>query len=85
MTRKDYVKIAAALRAANPVLPENRDACPDSMEGYNAAVTTWRVMAAGVARELAADSPRFDAVRFFVACGVFESVAQYMADELEHL
>ncbi len=55
MTRKDYVLIAAAIKAASaaPGYPER-----------NAFV------AFSLADALATDNPRFDRVRFLKACGV---------------
>lgn len=54
MTRKDYVLIAAAIRAAD-----------DGM-----CHITIRHLANELAAALAEDNPRFDRERFLIACGV---------------
>jgi hypothetical protein len=61
MTRKDYVLIAAAIKAAYQTFdkPSNH---------ANGA----RHVAHTLADTLATDNPRFDRDRFLTACGVFE-------------
>jgi len=61
MTRKDYVRIAAAIAASRPV----------EVSGHRGE---WRAalfcVASKLGTELAADNPRFDYERFMTACGV---------------
>lgn len=56
MTRKDYIRIAEAIRAAAEM--------PNMHRG------TVLSLAASVAETLASDNPRFEAKRFFDACGI---------------
>ena len=56
MTRRDYVRIASALRRSQPFADE-----PHSFE-------QWTDDVRGIADVLAADNPRFDRSRFFAAC-----------------
>lgn len=68
MTRKDYVRIAAALKA-------QRDNIEDTSYRRNAKahewfVAGWEVTARSVADALQADNPRFDRDRFYRAAGV---------------
>jgi len=60
MTRKDYVKIAAAIR-------QHVEA--NSAESYQ---TAFSMIAKSVADVLADDNARFDRQRFLTACGVNE-------------
>ena len=57
MTRKDYVALACALRAA----------LPDSASALE--VLQWRADCDAVARVCALDNSRFDRDRFMDACG----------------
>lgn len=62
MTRKDYIKLAAAMKEAMQETARSPRAI-----AWNDAVT----YAAGrVADALASDNPRFDRARFLTACGV---------------
>jgi hypothetical protein len=58
MTRKDYVRIAAALAKARRLCETQ-----NQRRGVERAA-----LCIGV--ELAADNPRFDRARFYVACGM---------------
>lgn len=62
MSRKDYVRIAQALRDARPLDPPT----DDYKYGY---LRAWNVTVESIAYELAQDNPRFDPVRFRKACG----------------
>lgn len=63
MTRRDYVRIAAALRAAYP-----SDGPRNSGDlSRLAAGMQWHACADELARVLAADNPRFDRSRFMAA------------------
>ena len=54
MTRKDYVAIAAALKAVRE----------------QATIPSWQSCCECIAATMAADNPRFDRARFLKACGV---------------
>ena len=65
MTRKDYIVIAAALRAARPHWTT------DAGREFEAApLQTHRLSCECVADALGQDNARFDRSRFLVACGV---------------
>lgn len=70
MTRKDYIAIAAALRAENPaIVPEVPT--PDPVAAYfrqGLAHGHYRATVA-IAAMLGAENPRFDRDRFLVAAG----------------
>lgn len=57
MTRRDYVRIAAALREARPEYEASRRSV---YEGWHRAMVA-------LAAALAAENPRFDRDRFFAA------------------
>jgi hypothetical protein len=61
MTRKDYVLIAAALKAARDEIP---------VGGAGAEYLANSVAARHIANALASDNARFDRARFLAACGV---------------
>lgn len=65
MTRRDYVRIAAALALARPT-DEPRNGGDLSRL---AAGMAWRACIAEVSIALAADNPRFDRERFMRAAG----------------
>lgn len=65
MTRKDYIKLAAAIHAASaatlPLFAKSAEHIPEYVrEAY----------AAEIAVVLAADNPNFDRARFLTACGL---------------
>ena len=60
MTRKDYVLIAAAIKAAATEYPDERPDAEQQQED----------VAFSIAEALASDNPRFDRERFLKACGV---------------
>lgn len=62
MTRRDYVKLAAALRNARPW---NADA-----NRFAPGPVAWLACVFGIAFALAAENPRFDSARFLTASGV---------------
>ncbi len=68
MTRKHYVKIAAALLAER----ENMDATSyrRNDEAHRWFIAGWEVTVRKVADTLASDNPRFDRARFYVAAGL---------------
>lgn len=65
MTRKDYILIAAALRVARPAVIPGSNVI---MNGT--ARSVWYACVTAVANALKADNARFEASRFFDACGV---------------
>lgn len=67
MTARDYEALAKGLRRARPV-PLEGD-LPDRGE---AAGVVWESCVTQVALVLGAGNPRFDGVRFRLACGVGE-------------
>lgn len=62
MTRQHYIRIAAALKAANPHLETS-----DSTNAYRYMKKAWRNTVETVADALADDNPRFDRSRFYAA------------------
>lgn len=64
MTRKDYVRLAAALAAAHP---QHHLHDYDTADAADGAYNAWAEAVNAVAHALAADSPRFDLVRFLEA------------------
>lgn len=63
MTRRDYVKLAAALAVTAP----NGDY--RNASAAEAATETWRYTVHAVADVLQADNPRFNRAKFLVAAG----------------
>ena len=61
MTKKDYIKLAAALAINRP--PANNK--PDT-----SALLSWWLCVSSIADVLQADNQRFDRRRFLTACGV---------------
>jgi len=59
MTRKDCQLIAEALEATRP----------DDFENGLPPVVQWQDDVKAIARRLQADNPRFDANKFYMACG----------------
>jgi hypothetical protein len=66
MSRKDYVAISDALRAARHVTPDGEQTT-EAGAAFNSGLT---VAARRIAEHFAADNPRFDNARFMAACGV---------------
>ena len=64
MTRKDYVRLAAALAAAHP---RHHLQDYDTADAADGAYNAWAEAVNAVAHALAADNPRFDLVRFLEA------------------
>jgi hypothetical protein len=62
MTKKDYIRLAAAMLETKP----HGRATPSAA----AALTQWSYMVRTLADALADDSPRFDRQRFQIACGL---------------
>lgn len=65
MTRKDYVKLAAAVTATKAYIVARE---PD--EDHANMIDGASLVAEHLADTLAADNPRFDRARFLKACGV---------------
>jgi len=65
MTRKDYILIADALKAAKPI-PAHQ--LPDYSE--RAAIESHRNAVHSICAALSDDNPRFDRERFLKACGL---------------
>jgi hypothetical protein len=59
MTKKDYILITWGLRALRP-------------DGVILKNTIWFSVVSQTANKLKADNPRFDKMKFFVACGLAE-------------
>jgi hypothetical protein len=66
MTRKDYVRLAAALAWARPNEGKASQYKPAEQRARMAA---WRITVECIATELKKDNERFDHVRFANACG----------------
>src|SRR5262245_55586157 len=64
MTKKHFIKLAAALKGAAPV-PENSD-----------PITAWRMTVNAVADVCASTNELFDRERFLVACGAQAALDQ---------
>ena len=63
MTKKDYELLAAALRDAHPITTSRAaDLAPMQV--------AWGRCVHEIAHALAGQNPRFDRVRFVLACGV---------------
>lgn len=65
MTRKDYVALAAALRAARPPVIPGTNVITSEI-----ARKVWYDCCTEVASVCAEGNPRFEASRFFDGCGV---------------
>ena len=63
MTRKDYIKLAAAIRAQRDI----QQSTEPRGKFYRAAIDA---VAESIAAVLAADNPNFDRQRFLTACGL---------------
>ena len=61
MTRKDYIKLAQAIKETNSHVCSD----PDVAEGWHAAVSALHIRITSI---LAADNERFDRARFDKAC-----------------
>jgi hypothetical protein len=71
MTRKDYIALAAALRAdANHLLPRAMPFDYRTADLWQqGAYDQWSTTVLAIGRVLAADNPRFDSERFYSAAG----------------
>jgi hypothetical protein len=72
MTKKDYILIAAALKADaahldSKAIYSNYSTMPSWNKG---AYDQWHTTVMAIADVLARDNPRFDRSRFLAACGV---------------
>jgi hypothetical protein len=69
MTRRDYIRIAAALSAARPlgVTDSGTTAADSARQGAKRG--QWLADCGALADALAADNPRFDRARFYAAAG----------------
>jgi hypothetical protein len=69
MTKKDYVKIAAALAqhapSGAPAWAKSADA-----DCKRAMARVWSLCCTNIADVMAGDNPRFDRARFYAACGL---------------
>lgn len=73
MTRKDYVLIAAVMRADAAHLDESRidrHIYSDMSAWERGAYDQWNTTCLAMAHALAADNAAFDRARFLKACGV---------------
>lgn len=70
MTKKDYVKLAAALAAAKPAAPYTLVTKFDRDDVRGISTEVWQGTVHNVADVLSADNPRFDRERFLAAAGV---------------
>lgn len=68
MTRKHYVKIAAALLAERDNMVATSYRRPD--EAHRWFLAGYEVTVRSIAGALASDNPRFDRARFYVAAGL---------------
>ena len=62
MTKKDYIKLAQALKDSKPT-------AADEPNTYFMR-QTWNYTVHKIVQVLADDNPRFDATRFYAACGM---------------
>lgn len=69
MTRKDFVVVAAALKASHPGALHPA-ANIEARNAYNYACDQWRRTCRAVAGALVNTNARFDSERFLAACGV---------------
>lgn len=74
MTKKDFILIAAALKAARPI-PKHEAYALDHYELI--ARDTHRNAADNVANALHSTNPLFDRARFLIACGVESAPAPF--------
>lgn len=80
MTRKHSVSIASALRHSRPTIEDFTTTSADGANtfsnhiSYDAALSQWIADTRAVADVLAADNPRFDRMRFALACGSQETI-----------
>lgn len=68
MTRKDYVKLAAALREQVENMEATAYRRPD--EAHHWFLAGWEVTVHALADALRNDNPRFDRERFYTAAGL---------------
>ena len=71
MTRRDYVRIAAALADTRPMPPF--DGGRFLTAAGQAAYDQWAADVRAISAMLGADNPRYDAARFAAACGAVQS------------
>ena len=72
MTKKDYVKIAAAINGSTVMMPPKHWVLTEQeLEGFMAgAKDQLQITANHIANMLIQDNPRFDRARFLGACGL---------------
>ena len=71
MTKKDYIKLAQALKDSKPI-----KANWSSENDYIMAVCQWKNTLQHIAATLADDNNLFSHSRFYTACGMSESQQQ---------
>jgi hypothetical protein len=69
MTKKDYVRIAAALARNTPGFGSYSEHVAWG-SASKPDVQAWSRIVTAIADVLAADNPRFDRARFYKACGM---------------
>ena len=69
MTKKDYIKLAQALKDSRPIVPDTKDIESDSQMLFTASMNQWIVSVDHIAQTLQFDNPQFNRARFLHACG----------------
>lgn len=67
MTKKDYQRIAQALKDSKPFERFVTTNTPN--DDYSAELFQWKVTIENITMTLHKDNPRFDKARFLAACG----------------
>ena len=75
MTRKDYIKLAAALAWTRPVMGKASQFKPRERQHRMLA---WRMVVREIARQLKLHNNNFQFSRFFRACGYEEDVTYHL-------
>lgn len=68
MTRKDYVRIAAALKVEHDIIEDTSYRRDEKAHEW--FLSGWEVTVRSIAGALASDNPRFDRERFYRAAGL---------------
>ena len=63
MTKKDYIKLAQALKDSRPSMLQH------GPNYYNGVIQTWNEVVEHLAATLQFDNPQFNRARFLHACG----------------